>query len=83
MATPIRMCINCKIRANQSELLRLQCIDNKLVRYSNSGRSFYICLECIEKDKVNQAVNRVCKKRVEDIRKILKEILINAKSSHS
>jgi predicted RNA-binding protein YlxR (DUF448 family) len=43
---PIRMCIMCRKREAQSRLYRLQIIDDLLVFFSGSGRSFYLCKEC-------------------------------------
>jgi len=48
---PIRMCIMCRKREYQSSLFRLQLIDGLIVPYSGSGRSFYLCSECISNPK--------------------------------
>ena len=48
---PIRMCIACRKRDSQSVLVRLQFINNRLIPYSGSGRSIYVCKECC-KDRV-------------------------------
>lgn len=40
------MCIQCRNRIEQQDLVRLQCIDQTIVRYTGSGRSFYICHTC-------------------------------------
>ena len=72
----IRMCICCKKRELQSDLIRLQCIDKKLVRYTNFGRSFYICPKCVESDSKNasKALSRQCKQKI-DISQ-MKEFLV-------
>ncbi len=72
----VRMCICCKKRELQSDLVRLQYIDNKLVKYTNYGRSFYLCLKCIDSDlkNVSKALSRQCKQKI-DISQI-KEFLI-------
>ncbi len=46
---PIRMCIICRKRIEQKKLLRLQEKDKRVVLYQGSGRSFYLCKDCIEK----------------------------------
>jgi len=59
---PQRMCVACRERFEQKALLRLQCKEQKLSSYSGSGRSFYLCLECVENEKkVTRALARACK----------------------
>ena len=56
---PIRMCIMCRKREYQSSLFRLQLIDGLIVPYSGSGRSFYLCSECISNPiKLNGLIKR-------------------------
>ena len=57
---PIRMCINCRNRIQQSSLIRLQCIDRKLTPFTNRGRSFYICRDCSKKDTTVKKILRLC-----------------------
>ena len=75
---PIRMCIQCRERARQSDLVRLQCKDNVVQMYDGIGRSLYVCKTCIENPKlVKQLVGR-CKSgkdSQESIRKVLKELI--------
>jgi predicted RNA-binding protein YlxR (DUF448 family) len=47
MNKPIRMCINCKRKYSQKDLLRLQCIGRELMLYTKKGRSFYLCDDCL------------------------------------
>jgi len=84
---PLRMCIGCRSKISQKQLLRLQCDENKkLVPFTNYGRSFYICKECIEhtltenknKKKLEQTLFRVCKNKDEYIIQ-LKEILTHVR----
>lgn len=49
-AKPIRMCIICKIRKNQIDLKRFQVSLNEVLFQFNSGRSMYLCDECLKKD---------------------------------
>jgi predicted RNA-binding protein YlxR (DUF448 family) len=69
MPSPIRMCINCRTREIQPNLLRLQCKDKKLILYTHVGRSFYICTMCYEKQdkKSLKALSRACKKEIKII----------------
>ncbi len=60
---PIRMCIACKKRIEQNKLIRLQCINKEMVKFTGIGRSFYICRECMfanEKNLIKSLV-RFCK----------------------
>ncbi|PKN15119.1 MAG: DUF448 domain-containing protein [Deltaproteobacteria bacterium HGW-Deltaproteobacteria-24] len=84
---PLRMCVVCRSKISQKQLLRLQCDENKkLVPFQNYGRSFYICNECIEyaftenknKKKLEQTLFRVCKNKDEYIIQ-LKEILTHVR----
>ena len=49
-AKPIRMCIICKVRKNQTELKRFQVSLNEVLFSFNSGRSMYLCNECLYKN---------------------------------
>ncbi len=66
MSNPIRMCISCRTKALQTDLIRLQCKDKMLMYYTNFGRSFYICQTCFDtKDKkLLKALSRACKKEI-------------------
>ncbi len=46
-----RMCIGCRGKYPQKYLYRFQEKDGKLVGYTKSGRSFYICNQCISQEK--------------------------------
>ena len=59
---PTRMCISCRDRHPQTTLQRLQCVEGSLLIYSGSGRSFYICKNCLfEEKKVLKALMRECR----------------------
>ncbi|OQX74498.1 MAG: hypothetical protein B6D59_02320 [Campylobacteraceae bacterium 4484_4] len=75
-SNPTRMCINCKKRDFQKNLLRFQCSDKNVVQYShNNGRSFYLCPECIKADhkKLLKTLSRQCKREIKltDLEKIV------------
>jgi len=73
---PLRMCISCRKRFYQFELLRLQCIDKQIVFWTKKGRSFYLCRDCLEKEKkVLKALQWVCKNKNDKYLSILKEIV--------
>lgn len=55
----VRMCVCCRRRFSQNELLRLKIDDAKIVFFDGSGRSFYICEECISSDKIIGSLIRV------------------------
>jgi len=48
---PIRMCVACRDRKPQRELIRLQHKDSSIIPYSGQGRSFYLCSACSSNDK--------------------------------
>jgi len=48
---PIRMCVICRVRKLQKELIRLQHKDSSIIPYSGQGRSFYLCSACSGNDK--------------------------------
>ncbi len=57
---PIRMCVVCRKRFFQNELIRMQCINNELIPFTGSGRSFYVCKECVKSHKFIKYVSRIC-----------------------
>lgn len=78
MSQPIRMCIACRQRAPQKDLQRVQIIDGKLVEFTKTGRSFYVCGACVacNDKKLMKLLNTKCKthhKNIMDFGKILKE----------
>jgi predicted RNA-binding protein YlxR (DUF448 family) len=59
---PLRMCISCRLRDAQNNLIRLQCVDSQLSLFRGVGRSFYICKICLKDDKKSlKAIMRQCK----------------------
>ena len=75
---PVRMCIVCRDRFPQKNLYRFQEIKGKIVNFTNRGRSFYICKNCIQTDekKLNKILGNRLKidyKNIADFGKILKE----------
>ena len=75
----IRTCISCRGKFTQKMLNRLQCIDKMLTKYTGTGRSFYICNDCLEQTgKLEKALYRHCKNKDKYIVQ-LKEILIDGR----
>jgi len=79
----VRMCISCRQRDTQSNLIRLQCIDASLDIFSGSGRSFYLCQNCLnEEKKVLKALMRQCRSGDKDkFMNKLKEIIADDRKS--
>ena len=71
MDKQIRMCIVCRKRDKQHNLNRLQCVDNKLITFSGSGRSFYVCKDCINTKKFINLLSKKCNKSKEDIKNLI------------
>ena len=79
MSQPIRMCINCRKRMEQHSLVRLQCIDGEVRPFhQNSGRSFYICHNCLEDKKIVRKIVKICPNsefQRQDLLKLVEEII--------
>jgi len=72
-----RTCIVCRGKFLQKSLLRLQCKEKKLLKFTGIGRSFYICNKCLEdENKLEKALYRNCKNKDNYIDQ-LKEIVGN------
>jgi len=58
-SNPIRMCISCRSRIPQGNLIRLKQDGELIIAYDGRGRSFYLCSDCIlNEKKVNGLVKR-------------------------
>jgi len=58
---PVRMCIVCRTRDLQKNLIRLQCDNQKLISFKGIGRSFYVCKDCIKEKKFINYIAKKCK----------------------
>jgi len=76
-SNPIRMCIACRSRLEQRDMLRLQQLESKIVAYQGYGRSFYICSECINDSKKIKGLTKRFKQNEELFVKFLKEQIEN------
>jgi len=76
---PIRMCVSCRKRFPQKELIRLQKKDNNsVVSYNGIGRSFYICIDCLNNDRhiLNKVSGRL-KININSLEEAIKEFKRN------
>ncbi len=71
----IRMCLSCRQRNRQNEMVRLQQVDSKIIVYRGFGRSFYICNECIDNNKKIKGLTKRFKQDEEQFVKFLKELV--------
>ena len=60
MKKPIRMCIVCRKRKPQTELIRLKFLKEKqkITEFNGYGRSFYICHNCIDSKRLLKALKK-------------------------
>jgi len=57
-----RMCISCRVRVFQQNMLRLQCVDGNLEIFNGLGRTFYLCDNCLQDEKkLLRSLMRQCK----------------------
>ena len=66
---PVRMCIVCRQKFLQDKLIRIQCVEGKLVKWQGYGRSFYICPECKDNKKFVRYVSKLCNSSKEEAKK--------------
>lgn len=80
---PVRMCISCRQRYTQNELNRFRCENGLLETFNGSGRSFYLCNNCIlDEKKMLKALMRQCRSGDRDkITNRLKEIITDDRKS--
>lgn len=75
----IRMCVVCKNRLPQKELYRYEAKNQEIQHWNGVGRSFYICVDCLEKDI--KFIKKPLSRYIKNIHKIteqdLKEKLVN------
>jgi predicted RNA-binding protein YlxR (DUF448 family) len=80
---PTRMCVSCRQRDSQLNLVRLRCIDGELTSFNGVGRSFYLCQSCLKEDKkIIRALMRQCRGGdKEKLMNKLKEIITDDRKS--
>jgi len=62
---PTRMCVLCRDRKSQIELLRFRMLDNEIIEFNSNkkGRSFYICKKC-KSDNLQSKLDRYIKSQM-------------------
>jgi len=80
---PTRMCVSCRVKDAQKNLLRLQCKEQNLEVFNGKGRSFYLCNDCIyEQKRVIKSLMRQCRGGDKDkFMNQLKEIIADGRKS--
>lgn len=73
-AKSVRMCIACRQRDLQKNLIRFKVMESFLQLYDGSGRSFYVCVSCLPKPKTQQSIKKILKK-AENLQQQIEEIV--------
>ncbi len=68
------MCVVCRNRLFQDEMLRLQCKEKEIITFSGQNRSFYICKSCINDKKLDKIIQRICKVDKEKTKQLVTKI---------
>jgi len=74
---PIRMCIACRDRHPQNTLIRLRQDGKEVIAFDGKGRSFYLCVECIQNEKKVKGLVKRFKQDEKRLTKLLKELMNN------
>ncbi|NPA82865.1 MAG: DUF448 domain-containing protein [Epsilonproteobacteria bacterium] len=69
------MCIHCRQRIYQERLHRFHCRNRRILLFTGSGRSFYICDACLKEDRLSKSLARLCKIDPTSALKMVKELL--------
>lgn len=69
----IRMCINCRNKFMQKDLIRMSLKNDRLNFFSGEGRSFYICYDCLNDKKLQTSIKRIS--HTLDIKEQFKELI--------
>jgi len=77
---PIRMCLACRERSSRDILIRLEQDSSEIVSYRGTGRSFYICYNCINNEKKVKGLAKRFGQDRERFVKFLKELVKNGQS---
>jgi len=74
---PIRMCVSCRSREAQGNLIRLKHENKHVVVYDGSGRSFYLCSVCSKNQKKIKSLAKRFGENEERLLKLLEELTNN------
>ena len=71
------MCISCRGRHPQKSLIRLKLEGKDVVAFNGEGRSFYLCMVCVQNEKKIKGLVKRFKQDEEQFTKLLKELIKN------
>lgn len=77
--TPTRMCVCCRVRFDQPELIRLQYLHNTLTSFTKHGRSFYLCKGCLTEKNLQKKISQTLKISYEKASELINHIDIGVK----
>ncbi len=77
MHKPVRMCIVCKKRIYQKDLIRMQCKNGKITQFEGSGRSFYVCKDCINSPRLVKLLANRCNRDKNYVKEILEKFSLS------
>ncbi|KIM06554.1 MAG: hypothetical protein KU29_08450 [Sulfurovum sp. FS06-10] len=69
---PVRMCLACRERELQKNLIRLQEDNHTIFPYTGQGRSFYLCTICCENEKKVKGLTKRFRLSIEDSEQFVK-----------
>lgn len=69
------MCVCCRTRQNQGEMLRLRAVNGEIAKWCGSGRSFYICKDCAPQEKSLRKICKILRLSEERVLNHLKELI--------
>ncbi|RDU65345.1 DUF448 domain-containing protein [Helicobacter didelphidarum] len=67
------MCITCRERSLQKNLIRFKFSESRLELYDGNGRSFYMCSECLHTKKGCNSLKKIVTK-IQNLQEQLEEI---------
>jgi len=70
----IRMCIACRNRHPQNILIRLKQEGKEVVQHNGTGRSFYLCCDCVKNEKRVKSLVKRFKQDAEHFTKLLTKL---------
>jgi len=74
------MCISCRTRESQNDLIRLQLREKHAVPYSGTGRSFYLCPTCAADTKRMRGIAKRLGIDYDPLLTILKEFITHGEN---
>ncbi len=65
------MCITCRSRHPQKSLIRLKQDGKEIVAFDGTGRSFYLCRNCVNNEKKLKGLAKRFKQDLEQLARLL------------